>query len=65
MLKISEIAKKARAIWLEMEFIEAYQGQYVFADIRQWMEANGFALTATNFDLKNPPWFADALFIKR
>ncbi|MBS0605121.1 MAG: FkbM family methyltransferase [Verrucomicrobia bacterium] len=65
MIKASKLAKNARAIWLEVEFIEAYEGQYLFEDIVEWMAANGFHLAATNFNLENPEnWFADAMFIK-
>lgn len=62
----SELAKDARAIWMEVEFIEAYAGQYQFNDVLAWMEANGFYLAATNFNLDAPEnWFADALFVKK
>lgn len=65
MLKASELAKQASAIWLEVEFIEAYEGQYLFHDICNWMTENHFYLAATNFNLEKPEnWFADALFIK-
>ena len=51
MVMASELAKNARAIWTEVEFIEAYAGQYQFNDVLAWMEANGFYLAATNFNL--------------
>lgn len=66
MLNESELAKKARAIWLECEFIEAYEGQYLFNDIQQWMEENGFNLIATDFDIQNPEgYYGNAMFIKK
>ncbi|MBS0605190.1 MAG: FkbM family methyltransferase [Verrucomicrobia bacterium] len=65
MIKASELAKNARAIWMEVEFVEAYAGQYLFYDVLSWMEANGFQLAATNFNLDRPnAWSADALFVK-
>ena len=66
MIKASELARNARAIWLEVEFIEAYTGQYLFKDIMSWMEAHDFVLAATNFNVEKPEsWFADALFVKK
>lgn len=66
MIKASDLAKNARAIWMEVEFVEAYAGQYLFKDVLSWMEANDFQLAATNFNLKNPKsWCGDALFVKK
>ena len=66
MLDQSQLARGARAIWLEVTFIEAYERQYVFNDVREWMAQNGFQLAATDFNLTKPEhWFGNALFIKR
>ena len=50
MLQVSEIAKTAEAIWIEVEFDELYEGQYLYKDVQTWMNANGFRLVATDFD---------------
>lgn len=64
-LKTSDLVKKAKAIWLEIEFVEAYAGQPLFKDIKAWMDENSFKLVASNIDVNNPNyWFGDALFIK-
>lgn len=50
MLKVSEIAKKTKVIYTEAEFIEAYEGQYLYPALKQWMLDNGFTLIALDFD---------------
>jgi 2-O-methyltransferase len=50
MLKISELAKKTKVIYLEVEFIEAYKGQYLYSNVKKWMEENGFKLLALDFN---------------
>lgn len=54
MLKCSKIALTAKAIYTEMEFVEAYKGQYLYKDVVEWMEANGFILAAIDFDPEQP-----------
>lgn len=65
MLKASALAKNAKAIWIEIEFVEAYAGQPLYKDIKAWMNDNGFKLVASNVDVNTPSmWFGDALFVK-
>lgn len=49
MMKVSELVKKALLIYVEVEFIEAYEGQYLYPDVKKWMYENGFELIATDF----------------
>ncbi len=76
MLKASKLAKKTKVIYLEVEFIEAYAGQYLYPDIKKWMEENGFCLIALDFDEKiglagdqmikpgtNLPYYGNAIFL--
>ena len=50
MLQVSELAKTAKVIYTEVEFIEAYKGQYLYADVKNWMMENGFELVALDFE---------------
>ncbi|HEX2978575.1 MAG TPA: FkbM family methyltransferase [Candidatus Babeliales bacterium] len=62
MLKGSpKILKTVKAILTEVEFIEAYLGQYLFADIKKFLEAEGFILKALS---TAGEWFGDALFVR-
>lgn len=63
MLKASELIKNARVIYTEVIFVEAYKGQYLYEDVKIWMEANGFELIGNDFT-KNA-WFGNALFLKK
>lgn len=50
-----------RAILVEVEFVEAYQNQYLYADVKAWLEQQGFELDCLYVN----SWFGDALFIRR
>lgn len=75
MLMVSELAKKAKVIYIEVEFIELYAGQYLFADVAKWMLENGFELIAIDFPeeliYKNVPFeqhgysFGNAVFMQK
>ncbi|MBA3721239.1 MAG: FkbM family methyltransferase [Parachlamydiaceae bacterium] len=49
MLKVSELAKKVKIIYIEVIFVEAYKGQYLYGDVKKWMLQNGFELIALDF----------------
>ena len=51
-----------KAILTEGEFVEAYEGQYLFEDIKTWMEDQGFELDTLFLAFG---WFGDALFIRK
>lgn len=63
MLKASQIARNAKAIYTEVELVEAYEGQYFYEDLLEWMQANGFELIAIDFN-QNIDWYGNALFVK-
>lgn len=50
MLKPSNLVKKTKLIYMEVEFIEAYENQYLYPQIKQWMEDTGFIVIALDFD---------------
>lgn len=53
-----------QVIYTEVEFMEAYKDQYLYADVRQWLEAHGFTMIAKDFS-DNPTWFfGNALFVR-
>ena len=52
-----------KAILTEVEFVEAYEGQYLFEDIKVWLEEQGFKLEVLYTDPGR--WFGDALFIRK
>lgn len=56
---------QVKAIYTEVEFVEAYEGQYLYDDVKSWLEAQIFVMVGKDFD-ENPTWFfGNALFIKR
>jgi len=54
-------------ILTELEFVEAYEGQPLYLEVKAWLEEQGFVLIGGNFDFpKNPAqWFGDGLFVRR
>jgi len=52
MLKPSKMVKNTSVIYIEVEFIEAYEKQYLYPEIKEWMRTNGFDLVAIDFDEK-------------
>lgn len=57
-----KIMKTVKAILTEVEFVEAYEGQYLFAEVKTWLEEQGFVMIARNFYCD---WFGDALFVRK
>jgi 2-O-methyltransferase len=50
MLKCSQKALTAKAVYIEVEFVEAYEGQYLYPEVKNWFLENGFELAAIDFD---------------
>ncbi len=49
-LKVStDLLKKVKVIYTEVEFLEAYEGQYQYKDVVSWLENQGFTLIAKDF----------------
>lgn len=56
------ILKTVKVILTEVEFVEAYEGQYLFKDVKEWLEGQGFTMVAEDFGEWG--WFGDALFVR-
>lgn len=56
-----QILSTVKAILTEVEFVEAYKGQYLFDDVKTWLESQGFTMIAINTSCG---WFGDALFVR-
>lgn len=59
------ILKNIGCICLEVEFVEAYEGQALYAEIKDFLEQHGFELVARNFDEQPHHWFGDAIFVRK
>lgn len=58
-----KILKTVKALLTEVEFVEAYEQQYQYNDVKSWLEEQGFTLIAENFGENS--WFGDALFVRK
>ncbi len=72
MLKASQLALKASVIYTEVEFVEVYAKQYLYEDMKLWMEENGFYLAAADFDhehvdqeIAQRRYWSNAVFVKK
>jgi len=63
MMASPKIMENVKVILTEVEFVEAYEGQYMFEDIKNWLEARGFELNCLY--MNGAGWFGDALFIRK
>lgn len=54
------ILQTVKALLIEVGFVRAYENQYLFDDVKQWLESQGFKMMVL-FDQK---WFGDALFVR-
>jgi len=70
------IMKTVKAIMTEVEFLELYKGQALFAEMKPWLEAQGFQMVATDFDPEAPKqadlktrrgtsWYGNAVFARK
>lgn len=61
------ILSTVSVIVAELEFVEAYEGQPLYLEVRSWLEEQGFALVAGNFTFPKDPnqWFGDGIFVRK
>lgn len=62
-----EVLKNVKAVLTEVEFVEAYDKQPLFFEIKKFMEEQGFVMYAFSHDIPWPAneWFGDALFVRK
>lgn len=53
-----------RALYTEVEFIEAYEGQYQYPAVKQWLEAHDFVAAGKDFVDEEQWFFGNVLFVK-
>lgn len=53
-----------KVVHVEVEFVEAYENQKQYPEVKKWLEQQGFSMIARDFD-DQPSWFfGNALFIR-
>ena len=56
---------QVKAIYAEVEFVEAYKGQALYPEVKAWLEHQGFTLIARDFE-EQPRWFfGNGLFVRK
>ena len=70
------IMKSVTVVMTEVEFLEMYKGQALYAEMKPWFEAQGFEQVAADFDSSAPKqanlktrratsWYGNALFARK
>ncbi len=60
-----DILKTVKVIYTEVLFVEAYAGQYLYHDLRVWLEGHGFKLVAKDFeDSDKSRWFGNIIMVR-
>ncbi len=60
-----EMLKIVKVIAIEVEFMEIYENEYIFDDVKRWLTSQEFELAAVNFEPDLKYWFGDAIFIRK
>jgi FkbM family methyltransferase len=62
-----KVLSTVSVILTELEFVEAYEGQPLYKEVRKWLEGQGFVLIAGNFSFpkERTQWFGDGLFVRK
>ncbi|HSX26198.1 MAG TPA: FkbM family methyltransferase [Chlamydiales bacterium] len=60
------LLKGVSVILTELEFAEAYEGQPLYREVKDWLDTQGFVLIGGNFDFPdNAQFFGDGLFVRK
>lgn len=57
--------KSVRAVYTEVPFIEAYEGQPSLEEIFAWMKKEGFSPVVQDFESKENRFFGNVLFLRK
>lgn len=61
----TKLLETVKLIYIEVEFVEAYEGQYLYEDVKIWLEEKGFVEIARDFTIP-PDWFwGNCVFVRR
>ncbi len=61
----SHILKTVQVIHTEVEFIESYENNPQYEEVKNWLESNGFTLVAQTFDNQSAHFFGNVIFVKK
>ncbi len=62
-----QVLSKVSVVLTELEFVEAYENQPLYREVKSWLEEQGFVLIAGNFTFPKAPnqWFGDGVFVRK
>lgn len=61
----SHILQSVRVIYTEVDFIEAYEQQHGYEEIRAWLEAHDFVMVASDFTEQRTWFFGNVVFVHK
>lgn len=60
-----QLLKTLKVLFVEVEFIQAYENQYQYAEVKQWLEQNGFVEIGKDFENTQRWFYGNALFERK
>lgn len=65
LMKATNILKTVKVIYTEVEFLQAYEGQYLYIDVMKWLYEQGFREVARDFDYPPTWYYGNSVFVRR
>lgn len=60
-----QILSTVKVIYTEVNFGQAYEGQYTYSEIKQWLEQQGFTEIGRDFVDQQKWFFGNSLFVRK
>jgi len=59
------LLKTVKALYLEVAFVDLYEGQPLYKDVKQWLEQQGFIVVARDFEVPVDWGEGNAFFVRK
>ena len=60
-----EVLQSIRVLYTEVEFIEAYEHQHYYEEVKEWLESRGFVAIAHDFTEQKSWFFGNVVFVNK
>ncbi len=60
-----EVLQSTRVLYTEVEFIEAYEHQHYYEEVKSWLETRGFVMVACDFTEQQSWFFGNVVFVNK
>lgn len=60
-----EVLQSIRVLYTEVEFVEAYEHQHYYEEVKEWLENRGFVMIARDFKEQQSWFFGNVIFVNK